>query len=64
MEQYDSGFHLAEIDLQLRGPGELFGTRQSGIPEEHLTKFVNPELVVRARRVAEQLESLEFKVSA
>ena len=27
------GFRLAEVDLQIRGPGELAGTRQSGIPE-------------------------------
>lgn len=54
MEKYDSGFELAEIDLKLRGHGELFGLRQSGIPEEQLQSLLNPELVLRARRAAEK----------
>ncbi|MBM3231545.1 ATP-dependent DNA helicase RecG [Candidatus Peregrinibacteria bacterium] len=54
MEKYDSGFHLAEIDLKLRGPGELFGFRQSGIPQRELEMFMDPELAVRARRAAER----------
>ncbi|MBU0766880.1 ATP-dependent DNA helicase RecG [Patescibacteria group bacterium] len=53
MEQHDSGFILAEIDLKIRGPGELFGFRQSGIPDIHLRRMFNPEMVVRARRAAE-----------
>ncbi|PIQ76478.1 ATP-dependent DNA helicase RecG [Candidatus Peregrinibacteria bacterium CG10_big_fil_rev_8_21_14_0_10_49_24] len=54
METYHDGFQLAEIDLQIRGPGELYGTRQSGIPEFSLSSLLNPELVVRARRAAEK----------
>ncbi|OGJ68914.1 hypothetical protein A3H90_02070 [Candidatus Peribacteria bacterium RIFCSPLOWO2_02_FULL_55_36] len=54
MEEHDSGFVLAEIDLKIRGPGELFGTRQSGLPDSILQSLFNPELVVRARRAAEK----------
>lgn len=54
MEMFHDGFKLAEIDLQIRGPGELYGLRQSGIPEFHLSGLLNPELVVRARRAAEK----------
>lgn len=54
METYHDGFQLAEIDLQIRGPGELYGTRQSGVPEFSLASLLNPELVVRARRAAEK----------
>jgi len=54
MEEHDSGFALAEIDLQIRGPGELFGIRQSGLPEISAGALLDPELVVRARRAAEK----------
>jgi len=54
MEEHRSGFLLAEIDLKLRGPGELFGLRQSGVPESALGMLLNPEIVVRARRAAEK----------
>ena len=61
MEQYDSGFQLAEIDLKLRGPGELYGLRQSGMPEIRAGSLMNPELVVRARRAAEKTLDLAGK---
>src|SRR5439155_8655220 len=34
------GFRLAEVDLQLRGPGEMAGTRQSGIPEFRIANLM------------------------
>ncbi|HAI98534.1 TPA: ATP-dependent DNA helicase RecG [Candidatus Peribacteria bacterium] len=59
MEQHDSGFMLAEIDLNLRGPGELFGLRQSGIPDMQIRRMFRPELVVRARHAVEKALGLE-----
>jgi ATP-dependent DNA helicase RecG len=54
MEQYDSGFQLAEVDLQLRGPGELFGIRQSGLPEARVSTLLQPQVILRARQAAER----------
>jgi ATP-dependent DNA helicase RecG len=55
MEHYDSGFHLAEIDLKLRGPGELFGMRQSGLPDFRFPHLYQPEFILRARNAAERV---------
>jgi len=51
-----NGFELAEMDLKLRGPGEMFGTRQHGDPElEHLDLFSDVPLLEAARDEAESL---------
>ncbi|REJ65205.1 MAG: ATP-dependent DNA helicase RecG [Planctomycetota bacterium] len=50
------GFELAEIDFRLRGPGELFGTRQHGIPPLRVADLVrDAEVVCQARSDADQL---------
>lgn len=54
MEEHDSGFLLAEMDLKLRGFGELFGKRQSGFSLSSFEEFLQPEFIVRARRAAER----------
>jgi ATP-dependent DNA helicase RecG len=48
MEGTQDGFRLAEADLEIRGPGEFFGTRQSGLPE-----FRTAGLVTHARLLEE-----------
>lgn len=49
MVDCSSGFDLAEKDLALRGPGALFGTRQSGIPDIAMENIANVKLIQIAR---------------
>jgi len=49
------GFALAQADLELRGPGELFGTRQSGAPSLRVSSLLDGRLIEATRREAEQL---------
>jgi ATP-dependent DNA helicase RecG len=55
METVDDGFQLAEEDLRLRGPGEYFGTRQSGMPDLRVAKLTDVEMIMRARNEATRL---------
>ncbi len=50
------GFRIAEADLELRGPGEFFGTRQSGLPEFRVADLVrDAPLLEEARREAQAI---------
>jgi ATP-dependent DNA helicase RecG len=50
MEQTTDGFKVAEVDLRLRGPGDVMGTRQSGIPEFRFADLVgDAEIIAQAR---------------
>jgi ATP-dependent DNA helicase RecG len=55
MEKYDSGFDLAEIDLQMRGPGEVFGVKQSGLPDLKIANLNDFDFLMRVRRAVEKL---------
>ncbi|MBD0291424.1 MAG: ATP-dependent DNA helicase RecG [Thermoleophilia bacterium] len=51
------GFALAEVDLELRGEGELLGTRQSGLPDLRFARLARDrDLIAAARRFARVLE--------
>jgi ATP-dependent DNA helicase RecG len=49
----DNGFELAEKDLELRGPGELWGTRQHGLPELEYASLLDFGLIQKTKKEAE-----------
>jgi ATP-dependent DNA helicase RecG len=49
------GFKLAQLDLKFRGPGEFLGEKQSGIPDLAMDGLKNEELVLLAKKEAEQI---------
>lgn len=55
METIQDGFKLAEKDLELRGPGDFFGTRQSGLPPLRLARLSDTKTLELARKVARKL---------
>jgi ATP-dependent DNA helicase RecG len=54
-QETDDGFRLAEADLQLRGPGDFFGVRQSGMPELHMADLSDTPMIELTRNLAATL---------
>jgi ATP-dependent DNA helicase RecG len=56
MVRTQDGFEIAEMDLKLRGPGEFFGTRQSGLPELRVANILRDRpLLELARKEANRM---------
>ncbi|MFM9263917.1 ATP-dependent DNA helicase RecG [Tychonema sp. BBK16] len=55
LEQSQDGFFIAEMDMRLRGPGQVLGTRQSGLPDFALASLVEDQEVLELARQAAQM---------
>src|SRR5271165_950971 len=56
LERSEDGFEIAEADLKLRGPGDLLGTEQSGLPPLRLASLIEDEaLLFRAKEIAKTI---------
>jgi ATP-dependent DNA helicase RecG len=55
MAHTNDGFKIAEVDLEIRGPGELLGTRQSGLPDFRVANLIRDRNILEeARKAAER----------
>jgi len=52
LEKSNDGFYLAEVDMTLRGPGEIYGKRQSGALNLQIATLADTELIARAQKAA------------
>ena len=53
MVEYLDGFKVAEVDMKLRGPGDIFGTRQSGFPEfRYINLIEDTDLLLSSKETA------------
>ena len=65
MEESSDGFYIAEEDLKLRGPGDLFGTRQHGLPELYVSDLArHGKIMEQARGEARRLIGEDPSLSA
>jgi ATP-dependent DNA helicase RecG len=55
MEETSDGFRLAEADMDIRGPGQFFGTKQSGLPGLRVAKLTDVKLIEATREEAQHL---------
>ena len=66
MVKTNDGFKIAELDLELRGPGEFFGTRQAGLPSFRVANIVRDAQLLEAakREAAEVIAGPNSEISA
>jgi ATP-dependent DNA helicase RecG len=63
MQSTNDGFELAEMDLNIRGPGDFLGTRQSGFAELKTAQLTDVKLIEKARREAHKMFEVDPELS-
>lgn len=58
LEKSNDGFYLAEVDLKLRGPGEIYGALQHGALDLRIASLTDTKLIARAQRDVEKFLGL------
>ena len=64
MEELNDGFKLAEVDLKLRGPGEIYGTKQHGLMNLKIASLSDVKLIKTTRNEAKKLLEKDPKLEA
>ena len=54
IEKSSDGFHLAEVDMSLRGPGEIYGRMQHGALNLQIATLADTQLIARAQKAAKR----------
>lgn len=62
LESTDDGFKLAELDLELRGPGQIYGIAQSGVLDLRLASLTDTKLIQRAKLAADETVERDNKL--
>lgn len=65
MTEYLNGFDISEIDIKLRGPGDILGKRQSGFPEfKHINLATDVDIIIKAKTAAFELIKNDPKLNS
>lgn len=62
IEQSQDGFHLSEVDLQLRGPGEIYGSLQHGALDLRIASITDTKLVRKAEQLVKDFIKQKYNV--
>jgi ATP-dependent DNA helicase RecG len=62
-ESTSDGFKLAELDMEIRGPGAIYGTMQSGALDLKIANLADTRQIARARQMAKDLVDTDFTLS-